>query len=102
MATKKIDSFSVFLETVDEGVRSAKTRSVGPETNGLPGSARVVLAGLRAAPGGSVPPEELRSDLGLGLLEFADAVSDLVERGLVVLSRNGTAEVLTLPSSSLD
>lgn len=95
MATKNIDSISVFLETVDEGVRSAKllngasapsrpaAAGVRPRALGLGEAARSVLAALEATSEGEAPADELQRELGLGWLELGRAVSELEERHLV-------------------
>jgi hypothetical protein len=96
MATKNIDSISVFLETVDEGVRSAKLNGVpaapppppssgraAPRTLGLSATARAVLDALRDTPDGEAPVADLQHDLGLGVLEVAGAVKELEDRRVV-------------------
>ena len=95
MATKNIDSISVFLETVDEGVRSAKLNGVAatppappsgraaPRLLGLSATARAVLDALRDTPGGEAPVADLQRDLGLGVLEVAGAVTELEARRVV-------------------
>lgn len=92
MATKNIDSISVFLETVDEGVRSAKANDTPAPPRapraavrglGLSDAARTLLEELRAAPDGAASAGTLQQDLRLGVLELGRAVDELVTRRLV-------------------
>jgi hypothetical protein len=101
VVSKQIDSFSVFLETVDRGVRAAKLADLvdTPPLGTLSAPARAVLSRVLAEPDGSVPSERLRAEFGLGVLEFADAVSDLVDHGLVAVMGTGASEALALSSN---
>lgn len=101
MAIKRVDSFSAFLETVDENVGASRVRwSSGRASTGVSAPGIRVLAHLEKTEDGAASVDKLRADLGLGVLEFGAAVSELVDRGLARVIRTDTTELVVLNSPS--
>jgi hypothetical protein len=113
---KKIDNFSVFLDTVEQGRAQAKGGALAdvPATKGATGAAGAAAKGA-ALPSGRLsdaassvlrylndttthmaPSVKVAEDLQLGVLELAGAVDELVGSGLVTVAGFGPNEMLAL------
>ncbi|GAA2425442.1 hypothetical protein GCM10010191_42180 [Actinomadura vinacea] len=97
---RSADPWSTFLTASGRGGGAVSPRAAGPpdpggghpdhgdapDAAGLPEACRLVLGRLGAA-SGPQSLEQLHHATGLGLLEVADAVERLTERGLVSVER---------------
>lgn len=101
---RSADPWSSFLEPAAGGMsaphgvgfmaESARARHDGDA--GLPAASRRVLDALQSEGHGELTVDELHDRAGLSLLEVADAVKELYERGLVGLLREADDEVVRL------
>lgn len=99
MASKRVDSFSAFLETVDDNVRAARMKGSGDQaTTGVSPAGIRLLARLQTTEDGAAPVDQVRADLGFGVLELGTAVAELADRGLARVIRTDGTELVVLTS----